>query len=94
MKAKTVKMCDMNAFVAAKVFEMLNPGKIQLQRMGAETVIRTGIEPKNLVYPEGWYYANMNFRNKHQSTTGFYEEIPMIKPNGDIWDEPYCTLDS
>ena len=96
--AKTVKMCDMSKYIAAKVFQMLNGQEnvlIQEPDMFCELAIVTNIEPRDLVYPEGWYYANGFLRNKHTSTTGLYEEIPMIRPNGDDWSDYalYCTLE-
>ena len=43
--------------------------------------------------PEGWYYAKGSLRNKHTSTTGLYEEILMLKSNGNWWEDTalYCT---
>ncbi|MGN1269988.1 MAG: hypothetical protein ACI4UU_03885 [Clostridia bacterium] len=95
MAAKTVKMCDMHISVAAKVFEMLNPGKVKVTESEFfGKVIVTAIEPKELTYPEGWYYAKGNYRNKHQSTTGQYDEMMVVKPNGNVWSNEanYCTL--
>ena len=93
---KTVKMCDMNKVVAGKVFEMLNGDKVHLEkgRSWFSCYIVTDVEPKNLTYPEGWYYAKGAFRNKHTSTTGIYEEVPMKKANGESWGDlaKYCTL--
>lgn len=95
MASQTVKMCDMPISIAAQVFVQINHTKIKLakhQYFG--TVIVSDIEPKDLIYPEGWYYAKGNFRNKHQSTGGIYEEMPMLKSNGDRWKDEalYCTL--
>ena len=86
---ETVKMCDLNKKIAATVFEMLNKGKVHLKPkdMFGQMLIVSDIEPKNLIYPEGWYYAKGNFRNKHTSSTGLYEEIPVVKSNGDSWRE-------
>ena len=84
--ATTVKMCDMSKEIAAVVFRMLNYGKVLLKDHDfCGKVIITDTEPKYLVYPEGWYYAKGTFRNKHNSTSGMYEEVPMIKSNGDWW---------
>ena len=94
--ADTVKMCNMNKRIAAVVFKMLNQGKVRLEgHPFYEVAIITDIEPKNLVYPEGWYYAKGKLRNKHTSTTGLYEEIPMLRSNGSLWRDiaTYCTLD-
>ena len=94
--ATTVKMCNMSKAIAATVFKMLNGHDVQLKEHGPMgTVIVTDIEPKDLVYPEGWYYAKGSLRNKNTSTTGIYEEVTMLKSNGNCWKDtaPYCTLE-
>lgn len=97
MAAKMVKMCDMSKAIVIRVFKMLNGNNVQLKETQGYfgTVIVTDIEPKNLIYPEGWYYAKGNLRNKHTSSTGIYEEIRMEKSNGSSWRDfaTYCTLD-
>ena len=99
MAAKTVKMCDMSIAVATKVFEMLNNGKVVVKRPGegycAYYIVVTDVEPSDLVYPEGWYYAKGSFRNKHMSTTGFYGEANMVTSKGEFWGHraKYCTKD-
>lgn len=92
--AKTVKMCDMTGCIAGRVFAMLNEGVHFLEGHG-EKVIFTDVEPKKLVYPEGWYYAKGSFRNKYNSTTGTYDEIPMETTSGDNCGDiaKYCTQD-
>ena len=98
-KAKTVKMCDMSVDIASRVFEMLNPGKVRLLVPGDNNgmctayLIITDVEPKELTYPEGWYYAKGCFRNKHQSTTGFYGEVIMVTSEREFWKNIaiYCT---
>jgi len=91
----TVKMCDMNKKIATKVFQMLNGNDVWLKETPIGTFIVTDIEPKDLIYPEGWYYAKGTFRNKHTSTTGSYDEIPMVKNSMVSWKDfaNYCTLD-
>ena len=93
--ATVVKMCDMDLHIATKVFEALNPGKVKIVNTPFTTFILTDIEPKDLVYPEGWYYAKGYFRNKHMSTTGLYSEVSMRTEGGASWSEKarYCTLD-
>lgn len=97
--AKTVKMCDMPIALSIKVFEMLNSGKIQVKKPGEDFCtqyqIVTDVEPKDLTYPEGWYYAKGAFRNKHMSTTGMYQEARMRTSSGESWREKatYCTLE-
>lgn len=98
--AKIVKMCDMNQDIAIEVFSKLNPEKIEIQKeylLGLMKIVRiyTNVEPKDLIYPEGWYYAKGTFRNKHTSSTGVYHEVRMYKTSGESWDQyaKYCTLD-
>ena len=96
--AKVVKMCDMPVQIAVKVFEALNYGKVKAGMnliYPCEISIITNTEPKDLVYPEGWYYAKGAFRNKHTSTTGKYYEVNMWTEDGAHWREKaiYCTLD-
>ena len=96
MASKFVKMCDMPIEVATRVLEMLNPGKVRggCSPLGMERIILTDVEPKDLTYPEGWYYAKGSFRNKHMSTNGKYQETPMLKNSGKAWGDCafYCTL--
>ena len=101
--AKTVKMCDLSRDTAAKVFMMLNSGKVKYTEMSEAfedspltgPVLITDVEPKDLVYPEGWYYVKGKFSNKHNSTTGMYSAIYMVKRNGKFWEDyaKYCTFD-
>ena len=93
--AKTIKMCDLSRDVAAKVFVLLNSGKVSYGMLGPDFVVITDVEPKDLVYPEGWYYANGRFTNKHNSTTGAYTTLDMVKKNGHFWEKyaKYCTKD-
>ena len=96
--AKTVKMCDMSGEIAAIVFQKLNSKDVILGEVKgtSELIIATDVEPAELVYPEGWYYAKGCFRNKHTSSTGAYEEIRMVKVDGTSWKElaNYSTLDN
>lgn len=94
--ARIVKMCDVTADVAAKIFAVYNEGKVAVLTagdIGRVTAIVTDVEPKNLIYPDGWYYAKGRFTNKHKSTTGMYDTVLMLDKNGDVWDVPYCTAD-
>ena len=100
--ASMIKSCDLPGGPAAKLFELLNPGEVEAKIASDDPCdyiqcyeIVTDIEPSALTYPEGWYYAKGNFRNKHNSTTGRYYEIHMVKSNGEPWKETakYCTAD-
>ena len=94
--AEVVKSCNYRGNVAVKVFEMINPGVHYQKDEYGNFVIVTDIQPSNLVYPEGWYYAKGTFRNKHQSTTGLYDEILMMTSDGEFWKDKanYCTLNA
>ena len=92
--ANVVKMCDMTGRVAAEVLRMLNPDKVTLkvaEDIDKVVSIVSSVEPKELTYPEGWYYAKCHLTNKHNSTTGAYFTILMVDTTGEIWDKPYCT---
>ena len=93
--ARVVKMCDMPVSIAARVFMSLNPEivKVRRHKVFLQLTIVTDVEPKELTYPEGWYYAKGRFRNKHTSSTGAYSEIVMRKSDGTLWGDlaKYCT---
>lgn len=90
--AKTVKMADMSGEIAARVFAMLNPGVVNVVEGGYGVEIETDTEPKDLIYPEGWYYSKGCFTNKHYSTTGVYSTVVMLNTKRFVWDVPYCTV--
>lgn len=94
--AENCKSCDLGVRIAALAFASINKD-VSIRNFSYDqdrTVIITDTEPKNLVYPEGWYFANGYFTNKHMSTTGNYEEMMMCKKNGNEWKCNYCTLDT
>ena len=104
MKATIVKSADLPRDIALMVFEMLNvdrEGKHHVKVIGPNDdgycvrhKIITDREPMDLVYPEGWYYAKGNFRNKHNTSKRSYSEIPMYNKEGIRWDNlgaNYCT---
>ncbi len=88
---KIVKTCDLSGEVAARLFSMLNLGIVRFDR----NLLFTDVEPKDLNYPEGWYYAKGCFRNKYNSSTGAYSEITMLTYKQEMWGElaKYSTLD-
>ena len=78
MKATTIKSADFPRDIALAVFEMLNIDKSGTRHVKviwpedneycARHKIITDREPADLIYPEGWYYAKGNFRNKHNGS--------------------------
>lgn len=91
--AKTVRTADLSGNAAANLFAILNPGEVEylpmhpfnFKSLPPVGVIITDTDPDELNYPEGWYFAKGTFRNKHNSSTGIYEEVPMLKSNGSAW---------
>lgn len=86
-EVKVVKSCDYSAAIAAKVFSMLNDGVVYVRSEpdGYSFTITTDTDPRELVYPEGWYFAKGALRNKHNSTTGSYSEIPIVNSFNEEW---------
>ena len=95
--AQTVKTCDLSKDVAANLFCLLNEGKVfyGISDIMPGNILITDVEPKNLIYPEGWYYAKGSYRNKHNSSTGAYSSVIMLKKDGSFWEDTakYCTAD-
>ena len=92
--AQTIKSCNYPGEIASRIFEMLNSDVKYSRNEHGVKVIITDTDPKELIYPEGWYYAKGRFRNKHQSTTGMYDEVYMFNSKGVCWSDKakYCTL--
>ena len=83
---KMIKSADLPAEIAAMVLYALNRKEVSLTREDGRRVIVSTVDPGSLTYPEGWYFVEKGgFRNKHNSTTGRYEEIPMLRPSGVRW---------
>ena len=98
MSVKVVKMCDMPGVVAAKVFQMLNINHVKFtmkEKSLCGRVIITDVEPKKLIFPEGWYYDKGYFTNKGMSSDGLYSIITMKKSDDTSWKDiaKYSTLE-
>lgn len=89
---KEIKTCNLTGLIASKLFVMLNPSVRLLKISVAKYIIVTDVEPGELIFPEGWYYAKGTFRNKHNSS-GIYYEVPMYTTSGVSWGElvNYCN---
>ena len=87
--AKTVKMCDIDVNIAARVFEMLNPGQVRSfassKWPSSWCYIQTDTEPRKLIYPEGWYYARGYFTNRRTTTCETHQKIKMMRSDGVSW---------
>lgn len=88
---RTVKMVNLPVRLAARIFASLNQESVVYQRFnpfGGDSgygVIVSYVDPDELIYPEGWYFAKGHFRNKHNTDGGIYYEIPMYQSGGELW---------
>lgn len=90
---RTVMTADLAASLAANLFAALNPMEVEFMRFHpfnqsnhpVKGIIITDADPDTLYYPEGWYFAKGYFRNKKNTSSGEYEEIPMLKSDGTPW---------
>lgn len=94
--SRVVNSQDFPRGAAIAVMVALNPEHVKCVRPTSEYDVRgtylvSDVSPEELVYPYGWYYAKNSIRNKHMSTSGRYEEIPLYKPDGEQWDCKICT---
>lgn len=89
IEVDVVKTCDLDINAATAAFIGLNAlegVEVILTNAGMyPPVLKTGCDPANMAFPKGWYFAKHSVRNKHHSTTGFYEEIPVKDDNGELW---------
>ncbi len=86
---KTVRSCDLDGYVAARLLELLNPGKVAVTKDPYNQFrIIANCQPEDLIYPEGWYFnTKSGFTNKHWSSTGQYETIGVYDPDGYPWTD-------
>ena len=103
----TIKTCNLYEKNAAKLLQMINGGEskvdIRMHRHSKTNsthgyplclTIVTDIDPKDLLYPEGWYYSSGYFTNKLTATNKFrFAEVYMEKFDGTPWENvaKYCT---
>lgn len=94
MDCQTVKSCDLDGYVAARLLELLNPGKVAVTRdpyNGFRVIANCA--PEDLIYPEGWYFNDKNgLTNKHNSSAGQYDTIGVYDPEGYAWTEAAPTV--
>lgn len=97
-KTKFIKSCDMPKGIIIDIFKMLNQKNVKIIDQPWDglnpRVIVSQVSPAELIYPEGWYFAKGCLRNKHQSSSGLYEEIPIYKTDTHKhWDDCICPED-
>jgi hypothetical protein len=83
---KYVKSSDMNADAAVAALISLNDGVTYCGGNAWSRYLKSIKDPANLVFPEGWYFCKHCFRNKHNSSTGLYEEVPVYHLDDEYWD--------
>lgn len=84
----TIKAADLDGGTAARLFADMNLGLVGYLTIHGNYpygILITDVDPANLAYPEGWYFAKGSFRNKHNSSSGIYAEVPMQKSDGSPW---------
>ena len=87
-KQVSVKLADMPIEVSLKIFEMINPELVKVIKNDEwvnRFMILTDENPKNLVYPDGWYYDKGKFTNKGMTSTGIYQEARFGTTLGQYW---------
>ena len=82
-----IKKCDTKKSVALEVFKMLNDNRVKVIMGKNGAVIVTNIEPKNLIYPEGWYYNKGKFCRKNTDQKEESVEVEMINLDGNSWKD-------
>lgn len=93
---RTIKTADLPGRIAAKLFATINKDSMVIflnrdpfvEGTHGGPVLICSTNPKELVYPEGWYFAKGHFRNKGNSTTGIYSEVPFYRSGGygELWE--------
>lgn len=84
---------DINVKDAAKQFDEANEAvrfSPDYYGPGSGAII-TDTNPAELNFPDGWYYAKGNFRNKYNTSNPVYDEIPMIKSDGTMWPSTFSA---
>ena len=91
--AHTVKTADLPIRLAAKLFAALNMENVIYVRRdpfcegSGQCALISSLDPEELIYPEGWYFAKGHFRNKHNTGNYFYDQMPIYCSggNGECW---------
>lgn len=90
--ANMVRSADFPIKLAARILATLNPEAVIYTRLDpfdschdVNGTLISYADPNELTYPEGWYFAKGQFRNKHNTTSGLYESMPIHRPRGLLW---------
>ena len=92
--ARKIKTQNLPGHIAAQLFAMLNKKYVtyKITECG-KPVLVISINPNDvrILYPDGWYFGDSSFRNKHQSDSGLYDEITVVNPDMILWDAECVT---
>ena len=90
-KKKAVSLADMSGRLAASIFQELNVADVLVETSDKFKVcfIVTDADPRDLVYPEGWYYDNGRFTNRGNCSGIFYSAIHVVSFNYTPWETRY-----
>ena len=83
-----IKTCDFSAAAAIAAFVALNQAEGKALNVITNCwpyVIETNYDPAEMLFPAGWYFAKHSLRNKHRSTTGLYQEVPVRNGHRQSW---------
>ena len=82
--SKIVRTADLPLSIVVRVLESLNRGKIILVTYGDDITIVTDTNPRQFIFPEGWYCSNGVFTNKFHATR-HYSEAKIVNSRGSTW---------
>lgn len=85
---KIIKTADIKGKDIVVLFVLLNP-EVSLKKECSNIVLSTDKHPRDLVYPEGWFYSHGTLTNKGNSSTGKYYEMKMLKKDGSNWADTF-----
>lgn len=85
---QVVKTCDLPKSAAVAAFVGLNEAegkKLMTKTEGQSFYLEAIQDPAGMLYPSGWYFAKCHLRNKHNSTTGLYDQVRVVDITGHSW---------
>lgn len=87
IKISEVATCNLPASAAIVALACLNPSKVLKSDFSQyPATVTTKEHPSRMLFPQGWYFAKGAVRNKHNSTTGLYDEVTALDENGSMWE--------
>ena len=77
-----------NIEMALIVLAFVNGRKVKIENKDGKKIVVTDEEPRNLTYPDGWYYVSGFYANE-----GGKERMRMYRSDGTAWSDyaKYCV---